>query len=386
MNLDFICLDRREGHQMNGNETKKKHPLYEKIEPSLIAVACGLLVGLVIMMIFNIEESFAGFFTMLVGAFNQGTRSLGNMLYMATPIILTGLSVGFAFKTGLFNIGAAGQMVIGAYTAIHVGVLWNIPAPFHWIVAIICGALAGALWGFVPGILKALSNVNEVVATIMMNFIGMYLVMYMIKANVLNPLDSRSLNVQSTALLPTWGLDKIFPGSAVNIGILVSILAVVVIHIILNKTTLGYQLKATGYNKDGSTYAGINTKRNIVISMSIAGALAGLAGALYYLKLGNHLTTSTGLLPQGFDGISVALLGLSEPVGALIAGLFLSYIRQGGFYMQLYEFKPEIIDIIISTIIYFSALAVALQLFFHKQIKKMKEKKKKVPSEEEVSS
>lgn len=371
---------------MNSNETKPKHPLLEKIEPSLIAVACGLLVGLVVMMIFNIQESFAGFFTMLVGAFNQGSRSIGNMFYMATPIILTGLSVGFAFKTGLFNIGAAGQMVIGAYTAIHIGVLWNIPAPFHWIIALLCGTLAGALWGLIPGVLKALSNVNEVVATIMMNFIGMYLVMYMIKANVLNPLDSRSLNVQSTALLPTWGLDKIFPGSAINIGILIAILAVVLIHIILNKTTLGYQLKATGYNKDGSTYAGINTKRNIIISMSIAGALAGLAGALYYLKLGNHLTTSSGLLPQGFDGISVALLGLSEPIGALIAGLFLSYIRQGGFYMQLYEFKPEIIDIIISTIIYFSALAVVLQAFFHKQIKKMKEKKRKTPSEEEVSS
>lgn len=122
---------------MNSNETKPKHPLLEKIEPSLIAVACGLLVGLVVMMIFNIQESFAGFFTMLVGAFNQGSRSIGNMFYMATPIILTGLSVGFAFKTGLFNIGAAGQMVIGAYTAIHIGVLWNIPAPFHWIIALL---------------------------------------------------------------------------------------------------------------------------------------------------------------------------------------------------------------------------------------------------------
>lgn len=369
---------------MNGNEEKVKHPLLEKIKPSLIAVGCGLLVGLVIMMIFNIQEAFGGFFTMLVGALNQGTKSLGDMLYMATPIILTGLSVGFAFKTGLFNIGAAGQMVVGAYTAIHIGVLWNIPAPFHWIVAILFGALAGALWGFVPGLLKALSNVNEVVATIMMNFIGMYLVMYMIKANVLNPLDSRTLNVRDTALLPTWGLDKIFPGSAVNIGIVVAILVVVIIHIILNKTTLGYQLKATGYNKDGSLYAGINTKRNIVISMSIAGFLAGLAGALYYLKLGNHLSTHAGLLPQGFDGISVALLGLSEPIGALIAGLFLSYIRQGGFYMQLYEFKPEIIDIIISTIIYFSALAVALQFFFRKRIQKMKEKKRKKANEEEA--
>jgi len=335
-----------------------------KVTTSFIAVGCGLLFGLLIMMIFNIQEAFQGFFTLLLGAFNDGFRSLGNMFYMATPIILTGLSVGFAFKTGLFNIGAAGQMAVGAYTAIHVGVLWNIPAPFHWIVALILGGLAGAIWGTIPGILKALSNVNEVVATIMMNYIGMYLVMYLVKTQVLNINTSRSLPVQASAVLPTLGLDKIFPSSSINIGIFVAILAVFVIHIVLNKTTLGFQLKATGFNKDGSTYAGINTKRNIVISMCIAGALAGLAGAVYYLKLGNHLNTSAGLLPQGFDGISVALLGLSEPIGALIAGVFLSYIRQGGFYMQLYEFKPEIIDIIISTIIYFSALAVALQAFF----------------------
>jgi general nucleoside transport system permease protein len=358
---------------------------FDRVKPSLMAITFGLLFGLVIMMIFNIREAFPAFGMLLAGPFVDGFEGLSNMLYIAAPIILTGLSVGFAFKTGLFNIGAPGQLIIGAYVAVHIGVLWTIPAPFHWMVALLFGMLAGALWGVIPGLLKALANVNEVVATIMLNYIGTYLVMFLVERFIRFGDTARSLDVQVTAVLPNLGIDKLLIDSQFNIGFFVALLAVIVIYIILNKTTLGYELRAAGFNKHASQYAGINTKRNIVISMAIAGALAGLAGAVLYLELGHNLKTDFVLSPEGFTGISVALLGLSEPFGALAAALFLSYISQGGFNMQLFDFKNQIIDVIMASIIYFSALSVAFQLFYKQyKVKRAERKKHKETSSKEV--
>lgn len=328
---------------------------------SLIAILIGLLFGFIILLISNPSQALAGFFTILTGAFRD-LRSIGRVMYFATPVILTGLSVGFAFRTGLFNIGTPGQFILGAFGAVIVGIKLPQLAGLHWLVALAAAMLFGALWALLPGILKAFANVHEVIASIMMNYIGMYLVNYLVQNNIYDRLRNQSIAVAKSAVIPRLGLDKIFPRSNVNAGFFIAILAAIVIYILLNKTAFGFELKAVGFNRDASKYAGINEKRSIILSMVIAGALAGLGGGLLYLAgTGKYIEVVDVLAAEGFTGISVALLGLSNPIGILFAGLFIGYITVGGDYMQLYNFVPEIIDIIVASIIYFSAFALIVK-------------------------
>lgn len=335
---------------------------------SIMAIGCGLLFGLIILLISNPTQAFNGFSMILMGGFTDGIKGIGDVLYYATPIIMTGLAVGFAFKTGLFNIGASGQFTMGAFAAIYVGIKWTfLPDGIHWLVALIMALIAGALWGAVPGLLKAFFNVNEVISAIMMNYIGMYLVNWLVQNTVYDSLKNQSLPVADSANLPKAGLDVIFPGTNITIGILIVILCVIIIHIILNKTTFGYELKACGHNADASKYAGINAKRNIVLSMMISGALAGLGGALLYLAgSGKYLQVLDVIAPEGFSGISVALLGLSNPIGIFFAGLFIGHITVGGYNMQLFDFVSEAIDIIIAAIVYCGALSLLFKTILAK--------------------
>lgn len=325
-----------------------------------MAIFIGLLFGFIILLISNSREAVPGFIAILQGGFANGAKGIGDVLYNAIPIILTGLSVGFAFKTGLFNIGASGQFTMGAFVAIFIGIKWTfLPGHLHWIVALTGALLAGALWGLLPGILKAYYNVHEVISSIMMNYIGMYLVNILIVKNIHDKIKNQSMPVAKTAIIPKAGLDKIFETNNMNIGILIAILAVIVIYIILNKTTLGYELKACGLSPAASKYAGINARNKIILSMLIAGALSGLGGGLLYLAgSGKYLQVIDILAPQGFNGISVALLGMSNPIGILFAGLFIAHLTVGGVNIQLYSFAPEVIDIIISAIIYCGAFAL----------------------------
>lgn len=365
------------------NYTKKGLiAIFNKAKPSLIAIGIGLVIGFIVMLIFNPSGAFSGLVHMLLGGFNNGVFSIADMLIKATPIILTGVALVFAFKSGLFNIGASGQMIIGAYTAVHIGVLWNIPAPFHWIVAIILGTVAGALWGMIPGLLKAYRNTNEVVVTIMMNYIGTLLVMYLVKTFVYNASYAKSLDIQASAELPMIG--GIFSNSTLTIGIIIAVAVAILGHIVMHKTTLGYQLQAAGMNPDGAKYAGMNEKANIIKSMMISGGLAGLAGTLVYLVKGKNLGVSLTLLTEGFDGISVALLGLNEPIGALLAGLFLSHINTGGFFMQVDGFVPQITEIVIAVIVYVTAISAGIQLYLKNR--KLKKEQERLLQEEGAKS
>lgn len=365
--------------------------------PSFIAIGFGIGFGIFTMFIiwlfvklgiFNVHnepEFFHGVVRLLAGGFNRGMFSIGNMLHRAAPLILTGLSVGFAFKTGLFNIGAPGQLLFGGLVAIFIGAKVTLPAPWHWMLAAFAGVLAGGLWGMIVGALKSIFNVHEVVSSIMMNYIAMYFAFWAIETfDLLGRFYDRitdsfrianfTLTLPPSAYLPR-GLSSFFGGFTLNIGILIAIAAVVVIHIVLNKTTLGYQLKAAGYNREASKFAGMNTKRDIVLSMTIAGMLAGLAGTIMILvpdkKMFMDQPTMMGeFMSIGFDGISIALLGLSEPIGVGLAGLFLAYIRQGGEYIDLAHYMKELADVITSVIIYFSALSIALHQFMMNRKKK----------------
>ena len=340
---------------------------------SLVAILVGLLFGLILMFIVNPGQALPGFFAIIQGGFRD-VKSIGNMIYFSVPLILTGLSVAFAFRTGLFNIGATGQLTMGAFTAVYIGVEWGALGeiwPFlHWFVAIIAAAIVGSLWGAIPGLLKAYRNVNEVVTSIMLNYVAMYLNTWLIKEFIYNVDYARALDIQDTAATPTFMLDKLFPASSINGGIIVAVLVVIILHIVLNKTTFGYELRAVGFNRDAAKYSGMNAKRNIVFSMMISGAVAGIAGALIFLVVGKHLKPENILLAEGFTGIAISLLGLSSPIGVLLAGLFYGSLQQGGYYLQLYDYKPEIIDIIIAVIIYASALGLFLQQFVIRSMKK----------------
>lgn len=332
---------------------------------SLLAIVVGLLLGLVIMLVSNPSEALAGFAVIIKGGLEDGMSGIGQVFYIATPIIMTGLSVGFAFKTGLFNIGASGQFIFGAFAAVYIGVKWTwLPGSVHWLVALGGAMLFGALWGLLPGILKAFFNVHEVISSIMMNYIGMSFVNMLVKRAVYDQLTNRSFPVAASANIPKWGLDKIFPYYSTNGGILIALLFVLVVYIVLSRTTFGYELKACGHNPHASKYAGINAKRNVVLSMVIAGALAGIGGGLVYLSgAGKYIAVVDSLAPEGFNGIPVALLGLSNPIGILFSALFIANITVGGFNLQQYDFVPEVINIITAFIIYFSAFALLFKSF-----------------------
>lgn len=372
---------------------KKENPDFKPSESktavdtagSLIAIFSGLLFGLIFMIVvaifsdnIAIGDAFGGFATILIGGFNAGFTSFGSMIYYAVPIILTGLSVAFAFRTGLFNIGSTGQLTIGAYVAVHIGIKWgflgDIFPLLHWGTAVLAAMIVGGIWGSIPGLLKAYRNVNEVVASIMLNYVSMYLVILLINRNIFNSNNGRTINILPTAETPTFNLEYLFPGSSINGGIIVAIIVVIILHIILNKTTFGYELKAVGFNRNASKYAGMNEKRNIVYSMVISGAISGLAGAMIFLVLGKNMAPVDELLMEGFTGIAISLLGLSSPFGVLFAGVFYSSLQQGGFYLQLYSYTPEIVDIIIAVIIYASALGLFLQKFVIKRFKKIEAK------------
>jgi len=362
---------------MNTKKKRKMFRLNSSLLSSLIAILIGLIFGIVVLAISNPQQALNGIRTLLLGGFTAGgIKGLGNVLYYAMPIIMTGLGVGFAFQTSLFNIGGSGQFIVGAYCALLVAIRCDFPGPLGWIAPLIAGMIGGALWALLPGLLRAYLDVNIVIATIMMNYIGMYLVNFLVKNTIYDSLKNQSLPVPKGNTLPSAGLDKLFSSSMANIGIFIAIIMAVVIYILLNKTTFGYEIKACGRNRDASRYAGINEKRNIILSMMISGALVGLGGALMYLSdAGKHIKVVDVIASEGFDGIAVALLAMNNPLGIIFSAIFIAYLQVSGFYMQTYRFTSEIVDVIISVIIYFSAFSLIIKQMIDKYRLRIDKKK-----------
>ncbi len=340
---------------------------------SVISILVGLLIGFILLIVFNPAYALGGLGSIITKGLSSSDK-FAKVLYQAAPLIMTGLSVGFAFKTGLFNIGATGQYTVGAFCALVAGVQFHLP----WWVCLIAAMIGGAVWGFIPGICKALFNVNEVITSIMFNWLGLFMVnlllnnMPMMLANYWGASNkdrtAALASANPSAIIPKLGLDKLFDSNYMNISIFIAVLIAVLIFIILEKMTFGYELKACGFNKDASIYAGINAKRNIVLSMVISGALAGIGGGIYYLSGTAQYTIVKSLLSMGFNGIPVALLGASSPIGIIFAALFISYIQVGGEALQP-EYAKEIIDIIIAVIIYLSAFSLLVKNILGKFIK-----------------
>jgi simple sugar transport system permease protein len=347
---------------------------YRKLLVSLIAILLGLIAGCFLMLATS-HNPINAFSFLLQGSLKNIER-IGNTLAVATPLILTGLSVSFAFKTGLFNIGAAGQMLFGGFLATAVGLTFTgLPSFVLLPFMLLAGILGGALFAFIPGLLKAKFNVNEVVSTIMMNWISYWLVYYTIPAYFKGTMETESrLLPQKATLRATW-ISDLFQGSYINLGIFVSIAAVVLIWFILEKTSFGYELKAVGFNRDAAEYAGISVNKSIILSMMIAGGLAGLAGVVQFA--GNANAIQIGMLPsQGMDGIAVALLGANHPIGALFSALFFGVLYSGrGFMSAMAKIPPEIANTIIATIIYFAATSVLIERMLDGLKRKMTSKK-----------
>lgn len=337
----------------------------EKLRPlwvALVAVFLGLLAGAVLML-FTGNSPIEGYTYLFKGGLMSIER-IGNTLATATALILTGLSVAFAFRTGLFNIGASGQMLIGGLCATALGLTLDLPKPLLIPIVLVAAIVGGGLWALIPGLLKAKFNVHEVVATIMMNWIAYWTVNYTVPAFFKGEyLETESRFIGENASLRVEWLTELFDGSYINIGLFIAIGCIIIISIILDKTVLGFQLKAVGFNKDSANYAGMNVNKNIVLSMVIAGALAGLAGATYYLGYASNI--QIGVLPsQGFDGIAVALLGANNPYGALATAIFFGILHSGkGFMNAMTSIPPEIGDTIIAIIIYFSATSLLIHKF-----------------------
>lgn len=327
---------------------------------ALVAVVLGLLAGAVLMALIG-RNPISGY----VYLFRGGVMSIervGNTLATATPLILTGLSVAFAFRTGLFNIGAAGQMLMGGLCATAVGLTLVLPKPLLLTVMVAAAILGGAAWGLVPGLLKAKFNVHEVVATIMMNWIAYWTVYYVVPAYFKGAyLETESRKIPDAASLKVEWLTEMFNGSYINLGLFLAVISVIVIAFIIDRTTFGYELKAVGFNRHAAEYAGIKADRSIIMSMMIAGALSGLAGATFYVGYASNI--QIGILPtQGFDGIAVSLLGGNSPWGVFGAALFFGLLHSGkGFMNAMTRIPPEIADTIIATIIYFSATSVLIE-------------------------
>ena len=332
---------------------------------SVVSIIIGLLFGFILLLLLNAKEAPAGMANMLT----NGIKDIGNVLYTATPLIMVGLAVGFAFKVGLFNIGASGQYTIGALFALFVAIELQMP----WYVCLLAAIIGGAFWGFFPGLFKSLFNVNEVITSIMMNWIGMNFTNFFVanREKMLAAFWGASSKDRTAALggqyaanksaiIPRMGLDKLY--STLNIGIIIAIIVAVIMWIILTKTTFGFELRACGLNKNAAIYAGINAKRNIVLSMVIAGALAGLGGGLYYLAGGAQYTMEQKILSTGFDGISVALLANSNPLGCIFSAIFIAYLRLGGIAMQTQGYATEATDIVIAVIIYLAAFSLIIKM------------------------
>ncbi|WP_277679909.1 ABC transporter permease [Gracilibacillus dipsosauri] len=319
----------------------------------VISVILGLLTGALIMLAFGYNP-LEGYTALWNGAFGDA-YTIGETIRRTTPYILAGLAIAFAFRTGLFNIGAEGQVIVGWLAAVWVGIAVDAPMIIHLPLALIAAAAAGALWGFVPGILKAKLGVHEVIVTIMMNYIALHVVNTIIR-DVLTDHASTTEKINSSASLASEWLASITYFSRLHYGFIIAILAAILMWFIIQRTTLGYELKSVGFNRHASKYAGMNVGRSIILSMVIAGAFAGLAGAMEGLGTYGHMTIMSGWTNLGFDAIAVALIGANNPFGVILAAFLFGALKEGAREMPTAAGIPtELVDIIIALIIFFVA-------------------------------
>lgn len=333
---------------------------------SIASVVLGLLVG-AIALILSGHNPITVYSALIEGIIGK-PKYIAWTIIRGTPLIITGLSIAFAYKTGLFNIGAEGQFIIGALVAVLVGAGVDLPAFIHIPLTLISAALAGALWGGISGWLKARFGINEVISNIMLNWIAFYFSNFILMTTWLKvPNSETSVPIKDSAKISIdWMKGLVGPATSVNWGIIISIVLVLIIAFILKKTTLGFELRAVGFNKFGAEYAGINIRSSMVKSMAIAGLLAAIAGAIQVMGVTNVITVLPAQEGYGFDGIAVALIANNNPIGVIFSGLLFGAFKYGGTKMQSVGAPSEVVNIIIGSIVYFIALTSVIRILYLK--------------------
>ncbi len=347
---------------------------------SLMCIVVGLFVGYLMLLMINAEGAGKAIVTIVKNFWTYPSEKaqlkyLGNTLVKSAPLLLCSLSVLFAYKVGLFNIGAAGQYVVGAGACLYMALALNMP----WWACLLGAVAAGALLGALSGLLKALCNVNEVISSIMFNWISLYGV-NMLLTNVkeaTSPYTMQIKGVNPGAMLPDMGLGDLFAKNQyVTIAIPLSVVIAVAIWVLLEKTKLGYELKATGNNKNAAKYAGMKENRNIIMTMAIAGGLAGMAAALLYLTGFEQWSCSQASVPtMGFNGIAAAFLGGLHPVGSIFSSFFIQHITAGGAYVDKTLYCAQVSDFITSLIIYLCGFVLFVKMALNRNLDKRDEKK-----------
>lgn len=357
-----------------------KTNVMQSLIASLICIILGLLIGLVVLLFINPKGAFEAIGTILKNFLIYSRKSLrikyfGTTLVKMVPLLLCALSILFSYKVGLFNIGCSGQYTAGCCAALYAALKWG----WGWFPCIILAIMAGSVAGAIVGVLKSYCNVNEVISGIMLNWIILYLT-NTILSNVKEPTSPYTYEMNqygTNALLPSLGLDKLFNNNSyVTMAIPLAVIVAVLIMVILNKTKFGYELKATGYNKNAAKYCGMKENRNIILSLVISGALAGLGAALYYQTGIQQWECTTASVPgMGFNGIAATFLGGLNPIGTILASYFIQHITLGGGYVDKTMYCSQISDLISAIIIYLCGFVLFLKIMMNKVIDRIEEKK-----------
>lgn len=364
---------------------KKKNSLirndgFQTVIASLLCILIGIVVGYLVLLLINPSGAGEAIVAILKNYLYYPSsvavmKYLGTTLVKASALLMCALSVLFANKVGLFNIGAAGQYVVGAGASIYFAVKFDMP----WYVCLLAAILFAALIGGLSGVLKAYFNVNEVISCIMLNWISLYCV-NMLLSKVKEPSTPYTMKLASAnkdALIPNAGLDTLFSNNEfVTIGVVLSVVMAILVWIFMEKTKFGYELKATGMNKNAAKYCGMKEKKNIIVTMMIAGGLAGMGAGIFYLSgIEQWMVQQTSVPAMGFNGIAAAFLGGLNPIGTIFSSYFIQHITSGGTYVDKSMYCTQISDLMIAFIIYLCGFVLFFKIWLNKFLAKRDEKK-----------
>ena len=357
-----------------------KNQAVQSLLASLLCILAGLLIGYIVLLFINPAGAWEGIVTVVKNFFYYPSKAavvkyFGSTLVKTAPLLMCGLSVLFAYKVGLFNIGAAGQYVVGVGASLYLALALHMP----WYVCLVAAMLAGALLGAISGLLKSYCNVNEVISCIMLNWISLYGV-NMLLSRVKESTSPYTFSLSSTnpdAILPDLGLGKLFSNNPyVSIALPLAVVVTIIIWVILEKTRFGYELRATGNNKNAAKYCGMNQNRNTVLTMMIAGAIAGMGAAMLYLTGFEQWQCSQSSVPaMGFNGISAAFLGGLNPIGTIFSSYFIQHITNGGAYVDKSLYCAQISDLISSLIIYLCGFVAFFKFYMNTILSKREAKR-----------
>ena len=346
---------------------------------SLLCIVLGMLIGYIVLLFINPTGAGEAIITVMKNFLNYNRadtqlKYLGNTLVKTAPLLMCALSILFAYKVGLFNIGASGQYTAGACAALYAALQWH----WSWLPCMLLAIAAGCVMGAIVGLLKAYCNVNEVISGIMLNWIMLYTA-NMILANVKEPTSPYTIQMRSfgsAAVLPTLGLDKLFNDNTyVTLAIPLAIILAIVVDVVLNKTRFGYELRATGNNKFAAKYCGMAEKRNIILTLVIAGALSGLGASLLYQSGYEQWQVTASSVPaMGFNGIAATFLGGLNPIGTIFASFFIQHITSGGAYVDKTIYCSQISDLISGIIFFLCGFVLFMKYAMNTAIAKREEK------------